>query len=137
MTSATTSAARYQIALGQPFTVRNPTGATGYGAMFSRGLARDLQTLADVAMVDRDRSAFLDHLGDPAPTGPPVFVDLNNAASYGPGVYVPHIAGIEIGRVVGTSTLVRLYLAPARPPRVRAAASRLPSVEPRGTRGSS
>jgi uncharacterized membrane protein len=101
----------YQIALGQPFTVRNPTGATGYGAMFSRGLAKDLQTLADVAYVDRDRSAFLDHLGDPAPSGRQVFVDLNNSASYGPGAFVPHIVGIEIGRVLGTSTLVRLYLA--------------------------
>ena len=101
----------YQIAQGHLFTVKNPSGKTGYGAWFPRGLARDLQTLADVAYKNPDRGAFLDHLGDPAPSGPRVWVDLNNSASYGPGSFVPHIVGIEIGRIFGSSTLVRLWLA--------------------------
>jgi len=52
----------YQIAEGHLFTVKNPNGKTGYGAWFPRGLARDLQTLADVAYKNPDRGAFLDHL---------------------------------------------------------------------------
>lgn len=101
----------YQIALGEIFTVPNPSGAIGFGAMFPSGLANDLQTLANVAYIDHDRRAFIHHLGDAAPIGQPIWVDINNAASYGPGVYTPHIIGIEIGRIFNTSTLMRLYLA--------------------------
>ena len=101
----------YQIALGEIFTVPNPSGAIGFGAMFPSGLASDLQILANVAYIDRNRTAFIRHLADTAPTGQPTWVDINNAASYGPGVYTPHIIGIEIGRVFNTSTLMRLYLA--------------------------
>ncbi len=101
----------YQIALGEIFTVHNPSGSVGFGAMFPSGLAQDLQTLANLAYVDRDRTAFIHHLRDTAPTGQPVWVDINNAASYGPAVYMPHIVGIEIGRIFNTSTLMRLYLA--------------------------
>ena len=39
------------------------------------------------------------HVGDPAPTGKPVFVDFAAAAVYPPVPYVPSAIGIRIGRL--------------------------------------
>src|SRR5262249_28259322 len=48
---------------------------------------------------------------DPAPSGPPTFVDFSAAAVYPPVAYVPSAIGIRIGRLFGASAFVLVLLA--------------------------
>ena len=98
----------YQISQGDLLTTRHD-GV--YGAYLPRTYPSEVQALTVDSFLDRDRTAFLHHLGDPAPHGPPTFVAVGNAASYGPGAYAAYAVAIAVGRLFGLSALALLYLA--------------------------
>jgi uncharacterized membrane protein len=66
--------------------------------------------LRDGLYEKRDRTAFLDHLGDRPARGKEVFLDFPSAAVYSPVSYAPAAVFIGIGRALGLSTLALLYL---------------------------
>ena len=98
----------YQISQGDLLTAHHDGQ---YGAYLPRTYTSEVQTLTVDAYLDRDRTAFLRHLGDPAPHGPPTFVSVGNAASYGPGAYAAYALAIALGRAFGLSVLALLYVA--------------------------
>lgn len=57
-----------------------------------------------------DRTAFLDHLGDPAPDGPDTFVEGGLTAAYAPVPYLPYVVPAAVGRWFGLSLELTLYL---------------------------
>jgi uncharacterized membrane protein len=57
-----------------------------------------------------DRTAFLDHLGDPAPDGPDTFVEGGLTAAYAPVPYLPYVVPAALGRWFGLSLELTLYL---------------------------
>jgi uncharacterized membrane protein len=98
----------YQISQGDLLTTRHD-GV--YGAYLPGTYTKEVQALTFDAVLDPDRTAFLHHLGDPAPHGPSAFVPVGNAASYGPGAYAAYAVAIALGRLFGLSVLALLYLA--------------------------
>ncbi len=98
----------YQISQGDILTTRH-NGL--YGAFLPGTYTSDVQRLTVDTFLDRDRTAFLHHLDDPAPHGPSTFVAVGNAASYGPGAYTAYAVAIAVGRIFGLSVLALLYLA--------------------------
>jgi uncharacterized membrane protein len=98
----------YQISQGDLLTTRHD-GV--YGAYLPRTYTSEVETLTVDSFLDRARTAFLRHLGDPAPHGSPTFVSVGNAASYGPGAYAAYAAAIAVGRAFGLSVLALLYVA--------------------------
>jgi len=98
----------YQISRGSFLTHER---GFAYGAYLPRTFEPEEARLAQLAYTDRDRTAFLNDLGQAAPSGPEVFTSAGNAASYGPGAYLDYAVAMAIGRLVGLSTLALLYLA--------------------------
>ncbi|MGO8859483.1 MAG: DUF2142 domain-containing protein [Acidimicrobiales bacterium] len=98
----------YQISQGDILTARHD-GV--YGAFLPATYTSEVQALTVDSFLDRDRTAFLHHLDDPAPHGPSTFVPVGNAASYGPGAYTAYALAIAVGRLFGLSVLALLYLA--------------------------
>lgn len=98
----------FQIATGSLLTTEH--GGV-YGAYLPAQFERQAQALSVATYVNSDHVAYLHLLGAPAPSGRTEFVSLANAASYGPGAYTAYVPAIELGRVLGLSTLANLYLA--------------------------
>ncbi len=98
----------YQISQGDLLTSRHDGM---YGGYLPRSYTPEVQALTADSFLNRDRTAFLTHLGDPAPHGASTFVPIGNAASYGPGAYAAYAVAIAVGRLFGLSVLALLYLA--------------------------
>jgi uncharacterized membrane protein len=98
----------YQIATGDVLTHRH-NGA--YGAYLPAGVIADIADITNRAAWSHDRTSFLRDFSRPAPGGTRQFVDLNQAASYGPGAYASYVVAIAAGRLVRLPTLAVLYLA--------------------------
>src|SRR5262249_28665563 len=98
----------YQISTGSILTHKQ---GSQYGAYLPKSFSEEETRLAQYSYRDRNRSAFLKDLGQPASSGPTIFVPEQNNASYGPGAYVDYAVGIAFGRLLGLSTLVLLYVA--------------------------
>ncbi len=82
------------------------------GAYVPDGLERGLSTLLLDGILRRDNARRVwSHFGDPAPSGPPTFVDFSAAAVYPPVPYAPSAVGIRVGRVFGASPFVLVLLA--------------------------
>ena len=82
------------------------------GAYVPSGLRDQLVTLLREGVLHHDNARRTwSHLGDPAPTGRPTFVDFAAAAVYPPVPYVPSAIGIRIGRLFGGSAFVLVLLA--------------------------
>lgn len=82
------------------------------GAYVPAGLNDQLAGILRDGILQRDnaRGAW-SHLGDPAPKGPPTFVDFSAAAVYPPVPYLPSAIGIRIGRLFGGSAFMLVLLA--------------------------
>ena len=75
------------------------------------GLRTDLaRLLTQGLLAHRDHTAFLHHLGDHPPGGPKVFLDFPSGAVYSPVPYAPAALLMAVGRALGVSTLVLVYL---------------------------
>jgi uncharacterized membrane protein len=61
-------------------------------------------------MFSPDRTRFVKHLGDSAAGGPNTFIDFAPSAVYSPVPYAPAALLMGIGRAVGASTLMLMYL---------------------------
>jgi len=86
-------------------------GGSRYGAVLPSGYASELAQLSDAVNRNRDHTAFLDLLGQQPPTGTPVFTQAGTVASYGPGAYVAYLPALALGRAIGASLAVDIYLA--------------------------
>ena len=86
-------------------------GGSRYGAILPSGYERDLVQLSDAVNLNHDHTAFLDLLGQKPPTGAPVFTQDGTVASYGPGAYVAYLPAIALGKELGLSLAVDVYLA--------------------------
>lgn len=82
-----------------------------YGAMLPSSFKAQMKAIALASYYSADRTAFLNLLSQPPPRGPATFVSLGTASAYGPGAYVIYAPVIALGRLVGSSTLLLLYLA--------------------------
>jgi uncharacterized membrane protein len=81
------------------------------GGSVPSGLRADLaRLLTDGLLARRDHTAFLHHLGDRPPGGPKVFLDFPSSGVYSPVPYAPAAFFMTIGRTLGVSTLVLVYL---------------------------
>lgn len=108
----------YEVSEGRLIPHRNEPRAgvvsssdAGFGS-FPRQLNADLQrTAVDLLLPGRDRTAFVDHLGDPAPDGAREPTRIGAIAGYSPVPYIPAAVGIRTGRVFDASTLQLVYLA--------------------------
>jgi uncharacterized membrane protein len=82
-----------------------------YGAVLPSGYGRELAQLSDTVDLNHDHTAFLDLLGQKPPTGTPVFTQAGTVASYGPAAYVAYLPVIALGKAIGVSLAVDVYLA--------------------------
>jgi uncharacterized membrane protein len=98
----------YQLAGGDVSVHR---GGSRYGAVLPSGYASELAQLSDTVNLNHDHTAFLDLLGQKPPTGALVFTQAGTVASYGPGAYVAYLPAIALGRAIGVSLAVDVYLA--------------------------
>jgi uncharacterized membrane protein len=98
----------YQLATGDVLTHKEH-GV--YGAYLPAGVIADIEDITNRAAWSPDRTSFLRDFSRPAPSGPRRFVDLNQAASYGPGAYAPYVVAIAAGRLARLPTLAIIYLA--------------------------
>ena len=81
------------------------------GGSMPSELRTDLgRLLTDGVYSRHDRTAFLDHLGDRPAGGRREFFDFPSGAVYSAVPYAPAALFIAIGRLLGVSTLVLLYL---------------------------
>jgi len=86
--------------------------ARDLGAYVPAGLERGLSALLLDGILRPDNARRVwSHIGDPAPTGPPTFVDFSAAAVYPPVPYLPSAAGIRLGRLFGASPFELVLLA--------------------------
>ena len=99
----------YQISTGSILTHRQ---GPAYGAYLPRSFQVEEERLVRLSYLGPDLTAFLGDLGQASASGPTEFVSAGNAASYGPGAYIDYSVTIALGRLLGLSTLVLLYLAP-------------------------
>ena len=82
------------------------------GAYVPAGLNEQLADILRDGILRKDNaSRTWGHLGDPAPKGPPTFVDFSAAAVYPPVPYLPSAIGIRIGRLFGASAFMLVLLA--------------------------
>jgi uncharacterized membrane protein len=80
------------------------------GGAVPAGLPQDLDGVLTDGIFSRDRTKVLKHLGDAPARGPKVFVDFAPSGVYAPVPYAPAALLIVIGRALGVSTLVLIYL---------------------------
>lgn len=73
-------------------------------------LPKDLGRLLADGMFSPDRTRFLKHLGDSPARGPKAFIDFAPSAVYSPAPYAPAALLMAIGRAVGASALMLMYL---------------------------
>jgi len=98
----------YQIA-GGDITVHK--GGQRYGAILPSGYEQDISRLSNTVYLNPDHTAFLNLLGQKAPTGRRVFTQAGTVASYGPGAYIAYLPAIDLGNALGVSLAVEVYLA--------------------------
>ena len=100
----------YQISTGDLLT--NKVGSF-YGAYLPQSYNPEMSALTQAVYLppNGDKTAFLNFWNQPAPSGPPTFVEIGTIASYGPGGYVVFSPVIALGRIFGASLLVLIYLA--------------------------
>ena len=98
----------YQISTGSILTHRQ---GPAYGADPPRSFQVEEERLVRLSYLGPDLTVFLGDLGQASASGPTEFVSAGNAASYGPGAYIDYSVTIALGRLLGLSTLVLLYLA--------------------------
>jgi uncharacterized membrane protein len=80
------------------------------GGTVPAGLTKDLDSLLTDGVFARDRTKVLKHLGDAPARGPKTFIDFAPSAVYSPVPYAPAALLMAIGRALGVSTLVLMYL---------------------------
>jgi uncharacterized membrane protein len=86
--------------------------APDLGAHVPSGLYHGLgQLLIDGQLSRTNARKVWSHVWDPAPKGPPEFVDFAAAAVYPPVPYLPSAIGIRIGRLFGASPFMLVLLA--------------------------
>jgi len=98
----------YQLASGD-FSVHK--GGARYGALLPSGYEKKIAQLSNTVYLNHDHTAFLHLLGQPPATGKPTFTQEGTVASYGPGAYVAYVPVIAIGRALGLSLAMLIYLA--------------------------
>jgi len=98
----------YQLASGD-FAVHK--GGARYGAILPTGYEKEIAQLSNTVYLNHDHTAFLRLFHQAPITGKPTFTQEGTVAAYGPGAYIAYIPVIAIGRALGLSLAVLIYLA--------------------------